>query len=130
MKSSRQSRRDARTLFRACQRDGVLDEARVRDAVARVVAAKPRGFAGLLAEFQCLVRLDVERRSARIENAVETSPEQQRALEAALAKRYGPGLNVTYWINPALIGGLRVKVGSDIFDGSVAGHLADLRSKL
>lgn len=130
MKTSRQARRDARTLFRACQRDGVLDEARVRDAVAKVIAAKPRGFTGLLAEFQRLVRLDVERRSARIENAVETSPEQQRALEAALAKRYGPGLNVTYWINPALIGGLRVKVGSDIFDGSVAGHLADLRSKL
>jgi F-type H+-transporting ATPase subunit delta len=130
MKSSRQARRDARTLFRACQRDGVLDEARVRDAVAKVIAAKPRGFAGLLAEFQRLVRLDVERRSARVENAVETSPEQQRALEAALARRYGPGLNVTYWINPALIGGLRVKVGSDIFDGSVAGHLADLKSRL
>lgn len=130
MKSSRQSRRDARTLFRACQRDGVLEEARVRETIARVITAKPRGFAGLLTEFQRLVRLDVERRSARIENAVETSPEQQRALEAALARRYGPGLNVTYWINPALIGGLRVKVGSDIFDGSVAGHLADLRSKL
>jgi F-type H+-transporting ATPase subunit delta len=130
MKSSRQSRRDARTLFRACQRDGVLDEARVRDVVARVIAAKPRGLAGLLAEFQRLVRLDMERRSARIENAVETSPEQMQDLEAALARRYGAGLNVTYWINPALIGGLRVKVGSDIFDGSIAGHLADLRSKL
>ncbi|MFN0069568.1 MAG: FoF1 ATP synthase subunit delta, partial [Limisphaerales bacterium] len=66
----------------------------------------------------------------RIENAVETSPAQMQALETALARRYGAGLNVTYWINPALIGGLRVKVGSDIFDGSVAGHLADLRSKL
>lgn len=130
MKSSRQARRDARTLLRACQRDGVLDEARVRDALQRVIAAKPRGYLPLLHEFQRLVRLDVERRTARIENAVETSPAQQQALEAALTRRYGAGLNVTYWINPALIGGLRVKVGSDIYDGSIAGHLAELRSQL
>lgn len=130
MKSSRQARRDARTLFRACLRDGVLDEARVRDAVAKVIAARPRGQAGLLAEFHRLVRLDVERRTVRIENAVETTPAQQQAIEAALVRRYGAGLNVTCWINPALIGGLRVKVGNDIYDGSVAGHLADLRSKL
>ena len=130
MKSSRQARRDARTLFRACQHDGVLEEARVRGAVAQVIAVKPRGYAGLLAEFQRLVRLDVERRSARIENAAETSPAQMQALEAALARRYGAGLNVTYWINPALIGGLRVKVGSDIFDGSVAGRLAELKGRL
>ena len=71
MKSSRQARRDARTLFRACQHDGVLEEARVRGAVAQVIAVKPRGYAGLLAEFQRLVRLDVERRSARIENAAD-----------------------------------------------------------
>lgn len=130
MKISRQARRDARTLFRACQHGGVLDEARVRAAVTKVLAAPPRGHAGLLAEFQRLVRLDLERRSARVENAVETSPAQQHALEAALAQRYGSGLNVTFWINPALIGGLRVKVGSDIFDGSVAGRLAALQASL
>lgn len=130
MKSSRQARRDARTLFRACQRDGVLDEARVRDAVRQVAAAKPRGYVPLLQEFQRLVRLDVERRTARIENAVETLPAQQLALEAALTRRYGSGLNFAYWINPALLGGLRVRVGSDIHDGSVAGRLAALRSSL
>lgn len=130
MKSSKQARRDARALFRACQPGGVLDEARVRQVVARVIAEKPRGCAAILGEFKRLVRLDAERRTARVENAVETSPGLMDSIQAGLATRYGPGLDVSFWINPALIGGVRIKVGSDIHDGSVAGRLASLQSSL
>jgi len=35
---------------------------------------------------------------------------------------------VTFGVNPELIGGLRVKVASDVFDGSVRGRLAALES--
>jgi F-type H+-transporting ATPase subunit delta len=52
------------------------------------------------------------------------------AIQENLARRYGPGLNVSFWVDPSLIGGLRIKVGSDIFDGSVAGRLAELGSIL
>lgn len=130
MKISKQARRDGRDLFNACRVDGVLDEARVRDAVTRVIAAKPRGYLGALSHFQRLVKLDVDRRTARVENAVETSPELVKAIESRLAAQYGPGLNITYWVNPALIGGLKIRVGSDIYDGSVAGRLASLEATL
>lgn len=126
MKISKQSRRDAKTLFSVCRVDGVLDEARVRQTVTAVIARKPRGYVATLSHFQRLVKLDVERRSARVENAVETSPNLQQAITQSLTQRYGPGLNVTFWVNPALIGGLRIKVGSDVFDGSVAARLAAL----
>lgn len=128
MKVSKQSRRDAKTLFGVCRVNGVLDEGKVRQTVTAVIAGKPRGFVATLTHFQRLVKLDLERRTARVENAVESSPALIEAIKANLTRRYGPGLNVSFGVNPALIGGLRIKVGSDVFDGSVAARLAALES--
>lgn len=130
MKIGKQARRDGKALFSACRVNGVLDEGKVRQAVSAVLAQKPRGYLATLSHFQRLVKLDLDRRSARIENAVETSPAQMAAIQDGLAKKYGPGLNVSFWVNPQLIGGLKIKVGSDIYDGSVAGRLAELESSL
>jgi len=128
MKISKQARRDAKQLFNVCKVSGVLDENRVRQTVTAVIAKKPRGYVAILSHFQRLVKLDIERRTARVENAVETPPALAEAIKANLTKRYGPGLDVQFWVNPALIGGLRVKVGSDVFDGSVKARLAGLES--
>ena len=130
MKISKQARRDAKSLFQSCQVNGVLDEGRVRQAVSQVVAQKPRGYVAILSHFQRLVKLDIAKRTVRVENAVATSDASMSAIKASLAKRYGPGLDVTFWINPELIGGLRVKVGSDVFDGSVQARLAALENSL
>jgi F-type H+-transporting ATPase subunit delta len=130
VKTSKQARRDGKSLFNACCVNGLLDEAKVRQTVAAVIAQKPRGYVGTLTHLERLVKLDMERRAARVENAVETTPAQMEAIKAALAQKYGPGMNVTFRVNPALIGGVKVKAGSDIYDGSVAGRLAALKDTL
>ena len=126
MKISKQARRDAKQLFHGCRVNGLLDEARVRQTVQEVIAQKPRGYMAVLSQFQRLVKLDLARRSARVENAVETSPALMESIKSSLERRYGPGLNVTFWINPALIGGLRIKVGSDVYDGTILSRLSRL----
>ncbi len=128
MKISKQARRDAKQLFNVCKVSGVLDEGRVRQTVTAVIAQKPRGVVAILSHFQRLVKLDIERRSARVESAVAASEALQASVKANLAARYGAGLNVTFAVNPSLIGGLRVQVGSDVFDGSVKTRLAELES--
>ena len=128
MKISKQARRDAKQLFNVCKVSGVLDENRVRQTVGAVIEKKPRGFVAILSHFQRLVKLDIERRSAHVESAVATSEALQASVKSNLAQRYGQGLNVTFAVNPSLIGGLRVKVGSDVFDGSVKARLAELES--
>ena len=127
---SKQARRDGKTLFNACRVNGVLDDDRIRQAVAEVIARKPRGYVAALQHFHRLVKLDFARRTVRIENAVETTPAQMQTIDASLARRYGQGLATSFHVNPALIGGLRVRVGSDIYDGSVAGRLAALADAL
>lgn len=130
MKISKQARRDAKQLFLTCRTSGLLDEAKVRSAVQAVIAQKPRGYVAILSHFQRLVTIDIDRRSARVENAVETSPELMESIKASLARRYGPGLNVQFSVNRDLIGGLRVKVGSDVYDGSVQARLNSLAESL
>ena len=128
MKLTKQARRDAKQLFITCKVGGLLDEARVRQVVGAVIAQKPRGYVGILSHFQRLVKLDLERRAARVESAVPASETLQQSVKANLALRYGPGLDVSFTVNPALIGGLRVKVGSDVFDGSVKARLGELEA--
>ncbi len=123
MRISKQARRDAKVLFRACMVNGVMDEARVRDVVQKVVAAKPRGFFGILNHFQRLVKLELDRRSARIESAVPLGADLQSGVQSNLSRVYGPGLMFDFRQNPALIGGMRIKVGSDVYDGSVQARL-------
>lgn len=129
MRTAKQSRRDAKSLLRSCQVNGLLDEARVRLAVQQVIDQKPRGYLRLLAYFKRLVQLEIARRTARVESAVDLSPEWQTRLAGNLTQAYGPGLQVSFTHNPALIGGLRIAVGSDVFDGSVQGRLATLANR-
>jgi F-type H+-transporting ATPase subunit delta len=126
VKISKQARRDAKELFRGCRVDGVLDEAKVRAVVQQVIATKPRGYLAILEHFKRLVKLDLERRTARAESPVPLSEAQENSLKGNLAWRYGPGLVHSFTQKPELIGGLRVKVGFDVFDGSVRARLAAL----
>ena len=126
MKGSKQSRRDAKQLFQACQVNGALEEARVRQAVALLIEKKPRGYFGILQEFQRLVKLDVNSRSARVESAVALSEAQQQEVRASLGRLKGADVEVEFAENADLIGGMRVKLGDDVYDGSVKTRLSRL----
>jgi len=91
-----------------------------------VAELKPRGYFAILSHFQRLVKLEVERRTAKVESAVPLSPDMQSDVTGKLARIYGQGLNISFAQNPALLGGLRIKVGSDVYDGSVQARLENL----
>jgi F-type H+-transporting ATPase subunit delta len=126
MKTTRQTRREATQLFRLCLVNGRLDEGRGRQIVQRLVAERPRGFLATLSLFRRLVKLELDRRTAKIESAVPLPADLQARVQAGLERAYGPGLNMSFAQNPALIGGMRVQVGSDVYNGSVKARLAAL----
>jgi F-type H+-transporting ATPase subunit delta len=128
MKISKQSRRDGKALFNVCRVNGVLDEGKVRQVLTEVVARKPRGYVATLNQFHRLVKLDIARRAAVVESATQLAPAIQESVRRQLAARHGAGLDLSFKVNPAVIGGLKVRVGSDIYDGTVAGRLAALES--
>ena len=126
MKISKQARRDAKHLFRGCVANGLLDDHLVRQTVQLLIARKPRGYIAILTHFQRLVRLDVARRTATIQSARPLPENLRTAMQANLARKYGPGLAISFAQNPDLIGGVRVRVGSDVYDASIRARLAEL----
>ena len=126
MKISKHAQRDARQLFRSCRVNGLLDEGRVRQAVSLLVEKKPRGYVEILSRLHRLVKLDLEQRAARVESAVPLSADLQAQVAGQLKKLYGDGLNLAFEQNPSLLGGLRIQVGSDLYDGSVKTRLEKL----
>ena len=126
MKISKQAQRDARQLFRNCEVNGLLDEGRVRQTLLLLAAKKPRGYVEILERLYRLVKLDVEQHAANVESAVPLPAEQQEQVKNRLSAIYGAGLAVTFGQTPALIGGLRIQVGSDLYDGSVKTRLEKL----
>jgi len=127
MKISKHAQRDARQLFRSCLVGGLLDESRVRQAVSLIVEKKPRGYVEILSRLHRLVKLDLEQRAARVESAVTLSADLQAQVAGQLKNIYGDRLNLAFELNPSLLGGLRIQVGSDLYDGSVKTRLEKLQ---
>ncbi|MCC6354178.1 MAG: F0F1 ATP synthase subunit delta [Verrucomicrobiae bacterium] len=130
MRIGREARQAGKGLFRACCVDGRLDEGRVREAVRRLVAEKPRRYAQILARLQKLVALEIARHRARVETAAPLAGGVKELIEAQLRRRQATGSGAEFVVNPGLIGGMRIQVGSDVWDTSVRGRLAELESKL
>jgi F-type H+-transporting ATPase subunit delta len=126
----RKARRAAQRLYRRCLVDGALDDARARDAARRVAASGRRGWLHILREFLRRVRLDLDRRTAVVESAVPLPGDIREGVLAGLARAYGDGLVTSFTLNPSLVGGMRIKVASDVYDGSVLARLNELEARL
>jgi F-type H+-transporting ATPase subunit delta len=130
MKTSKQIRREARHLFQLCRSNGSLDESRVRQVVRGIVGSKRRGALDLAAQFERLVRLDLSQHTATIESAAPLPLDLQESVQASLERLYGPEISTSFSHSPMLIGGMRIRVGNDVYDGSVKAGLAALEQSL
>jgi len=129
MRTARQIRRDATQLWRLCLVSGSLDENRARLVVEQVIEARRVGRQGILAHFLRLLRLDRALHAAQVASAASLDTDTRGAVEEWLARRYGRAMTTTYVVDPTLIAGMRLHVGSDVYDGSVKGGLAALEAR-
>ena len=126
MKITKTAKREAKQLYRICLVNGLLDEIRIRQVVGRLAATDKRAGPPILAHFLRLVKLNWVRHMATIQSAVPLADDMQAGVQTGLASRYGPGLTTVFSQRPALIGGMRVQVGWDVYDGSVRAGLDTL----
>ncbi len=129
MKASKLARREAKTLLKLCRVDGLIDASRVQLVVNRLIATKPRQYVAILTDFYRLFRLETEMKAVQVQTVIPLSDTLKSDLQANLDRRYGKGLEYQFSQNPALLGGMRVQVGSDVFDGSIRARLNALEEK-
>ena len=130
MKINKEIRRLSREMLRASFTDGQLDPGRIASLVDSLIARKPRNYIGVLKNYRRLLRIEVEKRRARIETASEVDRETSSRLVANLKKKYGGDLTTEFVVNPQLLGGMRIRVGSDVWDGSVRNRLERFQRQL
>ena len=127
MKITRKAKREAKRLYRLCLLNGLLDEDRGRRVVQRVAAAGERDCVPILKHFLRLVKLDRAHHTANVESATPLPADLQTIVKTQLAHRYGLGLTTTFAERTELIGGMRIQVGCDVYDGSVRAGLEALK---
>jgi F-type H+-transporting ATPase subunit delta len=130
LKKSKQEKREARKLLRFCMVSGNLDNTRVRVVTERLLQTRRRGYLGLLKRFVHLLKQENAKHSAEIESAVPIPADLRSVVLDRLTAAYGPRVTSSFAENPGLIGGMRIKIGSDVYDGSVRFALARLASSL
>jgi F-type H+-transporting ATPase subunit delta len=94
-----------------------------------------RGDLRLLGDVTEALRQRIHRAEAvplavEVTSAVALTDDQRTALASRLEAQYGAGLEIRYLLDPAIIGGLIVRVGDKLIDGSLATRMAAMRQKL
>ena len=128
MKVSKDAARAAKRIYNLCAPNGQLNEANIKASVAMIIERKPRDYRAILHAITRLVRLDSESRQALIESASELDSESRNRVEGNLTAQYGSGLSFSYKITPELLGGVRMRVGDDVLDGSVKARIERLKN--
>ena len=114
--------------------DGLLG-AKAKPTTVRMVKLALRGFGGRgfdasltrLVESAAAAR---ERQVAYITTAAPLTDAEEERLAGRLSEIYGRQISLKVDVDPAVIGGVKVQVGSDLYDGTVSRRLAETRKAL
>ncbi len=126
MKVTKDAAAAGRRLFRLCSPQGKLDEDKLRHMFKAIAERKPRNFKGILATLHRLTRLDLAKRHVIVESAQLLDNATASDISNKITTQHGEGLTFEYKINPALLGGIRIRKGDDVWDGSVKAKLDKL----
>jgi F-type H+-transporting ATPase subunit delta len=130
MRINKEVRQLSRQMLRASFTDGQLDRGKIASLVQSLVTKKPRHYIDVLQHYKRLLRLEIEKRHARVESAVTLDPETSAQILERLKRKYGNDLTSEFVVDPTLLGGMRVRVGSDVWDGTLRNRLQRLEQEL
>jgi len=116
----------ARQLFNVSIVAGVVSAERVGGVLAYVEKHQPSNPVMVLRAYRRLVAAELAKGEAVVEHAGGVNDAMLAAIAAAMSRRYGRAVTATARPNAALLAGIRVHIGDDIYESSIAGQLAAL----
>ena len=128
MKLDKKTRQFARSLFKLSLEEGRVSEPRVSEILEWVDRQKPYQATALLREYLRLITTEINLSIARVEHAGDLAPDTLSQISEAFSQRYGRAIDATSVPNPGLIAGLKIRIGCDVYENSIASQLAELES--
>lgn len=126
MKISKDTQGVARRLLRLCMQDGSLRDDRVRRVSQTIIARKPRNYIALLKAFASLVSFELAKHSVVVQSAVELNEGERNDIQTSLIREHGDSLVFSWEVDPDLIGGIRIRIGDRVIDGTVRNRINKL----
>ena len=123
MKVSKDATNTAKRIFRLCLASGALNEDSLRLAMKKIVSQKPRGYREILHVLARLVRNEQRSRHVIVESAQDLDEKTRTQLQSDFTSKHGNELTFEYITTPELLGGIRIKFGDDLWDGTVKARL-------
>lgn len=109
--------------------EGKASAATTRLAV-RAVASRERSFEAAIDSYQEVAAERRNRIIAVVRTAIDLTDSESDSLAAALGRMYGRDVHLNVVLDPGVLGGIRVELGDDVIDGTVAGRLDDARRRM
>ncbi|WP_269524098.1 F0F1 ATP synthase subunit delta [Coraliomargarita parva] len=105
---------------------GVVTEERVTDVLAGLKQVQPRNYLGILKTYLRYIQRELALQTAVVATPGALSPDALKAIESNFSKLYNRPISAVTTTDASLIAGVRVRVGDDVYDSSVAGRLKRL----
>ncbi|HWA25236.1 MAG TPA: F0F1 ATP synthase subunit delta [Lacunisphaera sp.] len=126
MAADKQTKLLAKQLFKLSVVNGVVSPEQVAGVLGWIEKTSPSRPVALLKAYHHRIALELAKSRAEVEHAGPLGETTLQQIEAAMTKRYGRPVTAVAKPNSKLLAGLRIRVGSDIYESSVAGQLANL----
>jgi F-type H+-transporting ATPase subunit delta len=126
MAANKQVHSLARSLFKLSFANGVISAEQVGGVLAYVEKHKPVHATAVLKAYHRLVAVELAKSQAVVEHAGAVSDATVAGIAAVMTKKYGRTVVASTRKNDSLLAGLRVRVGDDVYESSIAGQLAGL----
>lgn len=116
----------ARQFYKLSFSNGVISAEQVAGVLEYIEKHRPANSMAVLKAYQRLIAAEVARGQAVVEHAGPIDSAALDAIAAAMSKKYGRAVTAVEKRNDALLAGVRVRIGDDLYESSVAGQLATL----
>ncbi len=113
-------------LVELSKEEGVVTEARVAEVLSGLKDATVRRKLTVMKTYLSYIRKALAEQTALVTTPGALGTETLAAIEANFSKRYGRAISTETTTDASLIAGLRIRVGDDVYDASVAGRLKRL----
>ena len=130
MSAHKNVQQTARLLYKLSFEEGRLTQERVAGVLEYLEKTKPTDSLVILKAYHHLIAAEVARNQAVVEHAGSVSPETLQSIASSLSKTYQRAITATPRPNPSLLAGLRVRVGDDVYESSLANQLSQLGSNV
>jgi F-type H+-transporting ATPase subunit delta len=123
MRNSQKINRLAQKLIDLSKVEGIVDESSLWKGLQGVKASKPKHWIPLLKILKHKLSRVLAWQTAEVTSSTALEASTVESLKESFSKRYDRPIDVKTKIDPSLIAGIRVKIGDDVFDASIAERL-------